>query len=187
MADQDEKTLINQARSNPQAFGLLYERYIDRIYAFLYRRTGDRNLTEDLTAATFEAALINLNKFRWQENGFAAWLYRIARNNLIQHYRRQRFLAPLKPFSNHQKDKTTDFTLIDQIEQHDTLHTAFSQLHSRDQEVLALRFFEDLSTAEVAAVLGCSKDNVYLRLHRALKRLRKLLEELDQIGEEANG
>lgn len=187
MTDQDDQTLITQARRDPQAFGLLYERYVDRIYAFLYRRTCDPDLTEDLTAATFEAAFTNLNKFRWQKNGFGAWLYRIARNKLVQHYRRRRYLAPFNLFADQQKDKNTEFVLTDRFENHDNLHTAFSQLHSRDQEVLALRFFEDLSTAEVAAVLDCSKENVYLRLHRALKRLRKLLEELDRMGEEAHG
>lgn len=187
MTNPDERSLIDQARRDPQAFGPLYERYVDLIYAFVYRRTGDRHLTEDITAATFEAALRNLKNFQWQDKGFAVWLYRIARNKLIQHYRRQRYLAPFKLFAANQRKVDTRPQFIDQIETNDTLSTALSQLSYKDQEIIGLRFFEDLSTAEVAAILDCSKENVYLRLHRALRRLREHIEVLDQEGVEAYG
>ena len=140
---------------------------------------------QDITSATFEQALRNIPKYRWQGISFAAWLYRIARNQIIQHHRRQRFLAPLGlNHSNHQSDAEADLLVV---EERNDIAFAIIQLSDKDQEVLTLRFFEDLSSQEMADVLGCSKQNAYLRLHRALKRLRKQIEQIEAEKEASYG
>lgn len=173
MPDTDEQALIGQAQRDPQAFAALYDRYVDRIYVFVYRRTHDEASAQDVTSVTFEKALRHLGRFRWQGVSFGAWLYRIARNEIAQHHRRQRFTFSLSDW--HALEGATG-TAAPTHEAHADLQAAFSRLSDNDQELLTLRFYEDLSSAEVAAVLGCSTPNVYLRLHRALGRLRHHLE-----------
>jgi RNA polymerase sigma-70 factor, ECF subfamily len=173
MSKHGEEQLIEQARQEPEAFARLYDRYVDQIYAFACRLTQDEVLAQDVTAVTFEKALRNLKSYRWQGIPFVAWLYRIARNEAIQQQRRQRWLAPLQGWliSGANVEKTAQAR-----EQQDAVQTALRRLSQGDREVIVLRFFEDLSSAEVATVLGCSTANVYVKLHRALTRLRQELE-----------
>ena len=173
MTDVDEKALVDQAQRDPQAFAALYDRYVERIYAFAYRQMQDEAAAEDVTSVTFEKALRHIRGYRWQGVSFGAWLYRIARNEIAQHHRRKRFTLPLLQW--HVSEMNVE-AFVQTSEQRDAVQAAFARLSEGDQEVLTLRFFEELPSAEVAEVLGCSIQNVYLRLHRALGRLRKQLE-----------
>jgi RNA polymerase sigma-70 factor (ECF subfamily) len=172
--DNDEQRLVEQACQESQAFGALYDRYVDRIYAYAARQSnGDATLAQDVTAATFEKALRHIQRYRWQGVSFCAWLYRIARNELAQYHRRQRFLAPLLAW---QANEARVEKAVQANEQRDELHEALARLPAKDREVITLRFFEELASAEVAEVLNCSTAQVYVRLHRALGRLRQELE-----------
>ena len=90
MAALSEKALVEQAKKDPQAFAALYDRFFRRIYTFVYMQMNDESLAKDLTAATFEKGLRNISRYQWRNVSFAAWLYRIARNEIGQHRRRQR-------------------------------------------------------------------------------------------------
>lgn len=83
----DERALVDQARTDPEAFARLYRHYLPRIHAFCARRSGSRDVADDVTAITFERALRGLGSFEWQSGGFSAWLYRIAANELVDHHR----------------------------------------------------------------------------------------------------
>lgn len=178
MHDADEPELIRRAQQDRRAFGVLYDRYVQRIYAFACHRLGDSALAQDLTATTFEKALLGLGRFRWQGVSFGAWLYRIARNEIAQHFRQ----------AHHQADEL-EWEVLERAPEaalapspngrHDALHAAFGQLSEADRELLTLRFFEDLTSAAVAEILGITVNNVYVRLHRALGRLRLELEKLE--------
>ena len=85
---RDERALVERARADPAAFAELYRRYLPRVHAFAYRRTGAVEVAEDITSAAFERALRNLHVFRWQPGGFGPWLFRIVSNELADHYRR---------------------------------------------------------------------------------------------------
>jgi RNA polymerase sigma-70 factor, ECF subfamily len=172
MTQTEEERLVEQAKQDPQAFGRLYDRYVDKIYAYVYRRVNDDALAQDITAAAFEKALRGLPRYRWRGVSFVAWLYRIARNEMIQRLRRERFLAPLRGWlrSPVNVEKTAETR-----EQQSRVQLALKQLPDQDREVIALRFYEELSSAEVAEILGCSTANVYVKLHRALARLRQEL------------
>lgn len=180
MTDFDEQALVAQAQADPQVFGALYDRYFDRIYGFIRRRVHDQKTAEDLTAATFEAALRKIGRFQWRGGGFGAWLYRIARNKITSHHRKARWLVPLSALLNGQRQAIKRASFTDHFELSDQLTKGLAALRLADQEIIALRFFEGLSSDELTLVLGCSKDNVYLRLHRALKRLRAYLDEAEQ-------
>ena len=179
----DEAALVEQAKGDPVAFGALYDRYVDRLYGYALRETGDVAAAQDITAATFEKALRHLGRFRWREMGLAPWLYRIARNEIVQQYRRNRRLDPLDtaadeapgPKQRLDRDARPIEAAVLSSERNRDLHEALARLSAADREILTLRFLEQLPTEDVAHILECSRDNVYVRLHRALGRLREQL------------
>jgi RNA polymerase sigma-70 factor (ECF subfamily) len=187
MSPDREQALIERAKTEPDAFAELYHCYVDRIYAFVYRRVENTMLAQDITSVTFEKALRALPTYRAQGAGFCAWLYTIARNEVVGHQRRRRVTALLH--ADQPGPLKLDW-LVERNEELDTLRTAFGRLSNNDQEVLTLRFFEELSSAEVGEVLGCKTSAVYVRLHRALKRLAAQFEAEETVavsGHRASG
>ncbi len=180
MLDNDQ-ILIEQAKRDPQAFARLYDRYVDRIYRYAYRQTGDEALAQDVTAVTFERALHHLKRYEWRGQSVLAWLYRIARNEAISQQRKRKWLTPWR-MAGQTETRATE-TAVLHHQRHETLHRALSRLSAKDREIISLRFFEELSGEEVAEVLGCSPNTMYVRLHRALKRLQSQLEAMGVTGE----
>jgi len=183
MPQPDEYRLLERARRDPQAFAELYDRYVDRIYAYTFRRTGDPALAQDVTSATFEKALRHLQRKGWKGQSYCAWLYRIARNELVAHHRKNGRLAPLPV---EQAGEMDGEGYVQSGQQRRSLREAFARLAESDREVLSLRLYEELSSAETAEILGCSIQNVYVRLHRALERLRRELDASEENTGEQN-
>ena len=184
MSTSEEQALVARARHDPQAFAALYDRFVERVFRFALRRTGDRPLAEDVTSATFEKALRHLRRSGWKGSSYLAWLYRLAYQQVVeQHRRNHRFVALA---SNWPADANVEQQAQSRLRRQ-AVSQAFQRLAQVDQEVLALRLFDRLSSAEAAEVLGCSKQNVYVRLYRALARLREQLVALGEIsGEESH-
>ena len=176
----DERGLAEAARSSPDAFAVLYRRYVGRVHAFAYRRSGSREVAEEVTSATFERAWRAMPSFAWRGGGFSAWLFAIAARELAGWYRRtarhgneraQRALRLLLPGETEHGDErlgvADDMAL---------LREALSTLPERYQEVISLRYFAGLEPAEAAAAMGCTKAVLAVTLHRATKALRKAIE-----------
>lgn len=153
-------------------FSQVYEEYVWRVYGFLTYRLGSRESAEDLTQATFERALRAWSRYDPRRGPVGPWLLSIAGNLLIDHHRRDRStpyaeidegLLPTAPGPDEQPGAS------------DELITALSRLRDREREVLALRYGGDLSSAEIAALLGLTAANVQQITSRALRRLRELL------------
>lgn len=167
---ENEAQLVRRAKDDPQAFAALYDHYVERIYAYAQRETGDTAVAQDIVSATFEKALKNLPRYEWRGVSFGAWLYKIARSEIGLHYRRQnRYLPLVGRFLSPQRVEAT----VQRWEQYDDVQIAISRLSTRDQEILRLSYYEELSHEEIGEVLDCSTRNVAVRLHRALKRLRE--------------
>jgi RNA polymerase sigma-70 factor (ECF subfamily) len=183
MSTCEEQGLIEKARRDPQAFAALYDRYVQPIYRFALGRTGDPALAEDITSATFEKALRHLRKYGWKGSSYLAWLYRLAYQQMIQYYRSNHRLVPLTAEqSEESKVESQAQTSI----QRQALRQAYQRLSDDDQELIALRLFDQLSGAEVAEILDCSVQNVYVRTYRALNRLRRELEGSGEFNGEEN-
>lgn len=184
----DEAALVERAKNDSAAFGALYNRYVERIYGYALRETLDVATAQDITAATFESALRHIRRFRWEKMGLAPWLYRIARNEIIQHYRRNKRLSPLaigdeidaveRGVDVRDGGRPIESAVMSGERDRD-LREALSELSRTDREVLTLRFLEQLPTEEVAQILDCSRNVVYVRLYRALERLRGHLVEIE--------
>jgi RNA polymerase sigma-70 factor (ECF subfamily) len=184
MLDNDQ-TLIEQAKIDPQAFARLYDQYVDRIFRYAFRQTGDEALAQDVTAVTFERALRHIQRYEWRGQSVLAWLYRIARNEAINQQRKRKWLLPWRVMGQTEARSTETAVLYHQ--RHQALHHALAQLPQKDREIIALRFFEELSSEEVAEVLACSTNAVYVRLHRALKRLQIQLTVAGEVSYEQQG
>jgi len=176
----DDRELVVKARLDPSAFGALYRRYVSRIFAFAHRRTWTREAAEDVTAATFERAYRNLDRFDIDGAGFGPWLYRIAANELVDHYRREgrsRSNRGQRALRSLADDETYDD--LEGIERDDEIAdmlTALDTLRPRYQQALTLRYLSGLSAEDAADAMGCSKPVLAVTLHRALGALRREVE-----------
>ena len=173
-----EHTLLERARAyDADALGELYDQYAPLIYAYLYRRVHDAQLAEDLTGEVFMRVLQAIQSEQFWHTSFRGWLYRIAHNLLVDHYRKQPpvpMLALDEQLVAAQSDP--DSALAEKLSRQDLL-AAISQLTLAQQQVLALRFGEQLAAWEVAEVMGKSVGAVELLQHRALTALRRILKE----------
>ncbi len=173
-----EVQLIERAKRDPAAFGILYERYVDRIYSYIYYRTGDAREAEDLTARVFHRALAYMPKFNQRGAPFIAWLYRIA-HNLVANWRRDRGRHPESPLDTLVGIHTTDATPHAQAERAENerlLLDAMRQLPAERQQLLILKFVDGLSNLEIGHILGRSEGAVKSLYHRTLLALRDELE-----------
>ena len=171
--------LARASRGDREAFGVLYERYVERIYNYVYYRTGNLHDAEDLTARVFQRAMNHIHNYTDRGVPFSAWLYRIA-HNLVANWHRDRSRRQEIPLSDlpvvPSKDERPEATLM-QSQDHDSLMGLIRQLPSERQTLLILKFVEDLSNAEIGQIMGRSEGAVKSLYHRTLLSLR------DQLGE----
>lgn len=172
-APQDEWQQIRVAQRNPEAFQPLYDRYFERIFAFVYRRTDEEALAADLTSQTFLSALQSLKKYRNHGLPFSAWLYRIASNEVNGYYRKskQRQVFSLE------EDLVSRLIEEEPDEvQHAALQALTQALRLLPTDLVAiieLRYFEEKSFKEIAYILDLSESAAKMRTYRALDKLRQ--------------
>ncbi len=173
---EDLHQLIQRAQTrDPTAISELYDRYAAMVLRYLYLRVAEHELAQDLTQEVFIKIIGGIARFEYRdEKSFLGWLYTIAANVLHSHQRRRRVVAT--PFDTRDE-------LIDQRSQDDArvitervaLQQALTQLTRDQQQVLALRFFADLSNSEIAGLLRRSEGAIKAIQHRALQSLQRIL------------
>lgn len=175
---ETDQQLIERAKAEPEAFGALYEKYVDRVYAYVYYRMGDAREAEDLTARVFYKALAHIPEYDQRGAPFAAWLYRIA-HNMIANWRRDRGRHPELPLDRlvglHTREATPQ-TQAEQAESQRVLLESIRRLPPERQHLLILKFVDDLSNAEIGKTLGRSEGAIKSLYHRTLLALRDELE-----------
>ena len=167
LSTDDERLLIEAAQADPARFAELYDRHVDRVYAYVSRRTGSRTVAEDITSAVFEQALTHLPRFEWRGVPFAAWLFRMAANALADHWKRQGRDAHDPP------DDVPDEREHLELERRVALFQLVDRLPDAQRQVIHMRFVEGRSIREVAAALDRSEGAVKQLQLRALDALRK--------------
>ena len=170
---ENDARLVTAARQNRSAFVALYRRYLPRVYRYVYRRVGNQQDAEDLTASVFIEALESLEDYR-EQGSFAGWLFTIAHHRVADHHRRQREGVSLEEVATALSDPGSGPEA--QVLQQDRLERvaqALDELTADRQEALALRFFGELSNKEVAQVMGKSEAAVKMLVYRALRQLRR--------------
>jgi RNA polymerase sigma-70 factor (ECF subfamily) len=168
--------MVESAKADPQAFGLLYERYIDKIYNYVYYRTGNHHDAEDLTAKVFYQAMNHIPRYVQRGAPFSSWLYRIA-HNLVANWHRDRSrrqvvsLDRLASVARQREDGP--FEHAAQAEQRDDLLAAIRRLPGDRQQLLILKFVERLPNAEIGQIMGRSEGAIKSLYHRTLVALRQ--------------
>lgn len=171
----DESELIARAKADREAFGALYERYVERIHRYIYYRTGSDVDAEDLTARTFMKAWEHMSSYDDRGLPFSAWLYRIA-HNLVANWHRDRSrrqIISLEDLGQWQINEDGPELRAALAEDKAMLQRAIGRLPTDRQELLALKFVDRLSNAEIGAILGRSEGAVKSLYHRTLLSLRE--------------
>ena len=180
--DPDVIEQVRRAQEgSAHAFALLYDRYVDQIFGYVYHRVGHRQTAEDLVSDVFLRALRRISTYKWQGVDFGAWLMTIARNRVHDHFKSARFRleatveevfdTPVQDSSDQPEQALLSSDLTAQV------HDAIRQLKGEQAEVLYLRFIQHLNVAETAAVMGKTDGAIKALQYRALKSLAKLMPE----------
>jgi RNA polymerase sigma-70 factor (ECF subfamily) len=173
-----EALLVEEARREPAAFGVLYERYVDRIYGYIYHRVGNVQEAEDLTARTFYRALDNLHSYEDRGAPFAAWLFRIAHNLMANWHRdrsRRRFLSLDRLWSQRAENDSPE-EHVEQEENREALWSAISRLPEERRNLLLWKFGSQMSNLEIGELMNKSESAIKSLYFRTLAALRQDLE-----------
>jgi RNA polymerase sigma-70 factor (ECF subfamily) len=195
---EDVDLLSRATQGDNDAFGLLYERYVERIYNYIFYRTGSTYDAEDLTERVFVRALRHIGNYRHRGLPFSAWLYRIA-HNLVANWHRDNSRRKEVPLDDGmitpQHGEQPEQELL-HSEEKDHLLVVIRQLPSERQQLLILKFVEHMSNAEIGQVMGRTEGAVKSLYHRTLMTIRdelkdglldgKLSELIDSGGKETD-
>jgi RNA polymerase sigma-70 factor, ECF subfamily len=176
--------LVERAQAGDSAaFGLIYDRYVDTVFRFVYFRVGNRQLAEDLTSDTFLRALKRIGSFTWQGRDLGAWLVTIARNLVADHFKSGRYRLEVTTgdvLDADREDRGPEGSPESAVVDHITnvaLLTAVKQLNPEQQECIVLRFLQGFSVAETAQTMGKNEGAIKALQYRAVRALARLLPE----------
>jgi len=183
LSGQSEADLVKRAQHNREAFGELYEIHYQRIFNYALKRTASVQLSLDITSVTFLKAMNQISKYRWRDIPFAAWLYRIASNEINDYYRKE-------GRRNISMDKISDLAdtadYADEVNQAEEelskheefllLHKKLAELPSMYQEVITLKFFEKKKIRDIVKILGKKEGTIKSLLHRGIEKLREKMQ-----------
>ena len=182
----DEEALKRAGQGDREAFGVLYDRYITRIYNYIYYRTGNQHDAEDLTSQVFSRALKHITNYQDRGVPFSAWLYRIAHNLMANWHRdrsrKQEFSLEDGVWASKESDMPEP-TLL-RVEQHDEILELIRDIPEDRQLLIILKFVDHMSNAEIGKIMGKTEGAIKSLYHRTLLSLRK---KVDIDGMASNG
>jgi RNA polymerase sigma-70 factor (ECF subfamily) len=168
--DQEEQLLVERAKVDPDAFGVLYDRHLAGVYRYVYARLHNAAAAEDVTAEVFIKALRNIGRYQARGRPFACWLYRIAANAVADHFRHEPESREL-PEGLPDREAQVETSAIRHLEV-DDIWRLVARLPRQQRLAMRLRFGEDRSLKESAQIMGKSEPAVKLLIYRAVGRLR---------------
>jgi len=186
MHEESDSALIARAKVDSEAFGMLYERYIGRIYNYTYYRTGSHQDAEDLTARTFYRAMQHIVYYVDRGAPFSAYLYRIAHNVVVNWHRdtSRRQIISLDDLVMHVLTPEEPAVLAEEHEERALLLEAVRRLAPERQQLLILKFVEQMKNAEIAEMMGRTEGAIKSLYHRTLVALREGLRGVESGQEE---
>lgn len=171
---QNEWTEVQAAQEAPSKFRVLYNRYYEPIFRFVYKRTADEALAADLTSQTFLKALHKIDKYVFKGVPFSAWLFRIASNEIAQHFRKIKKNRVVTLEERNIKELVDEYDDKEQLELNiKLLKEMMEQLKPDEIELLELRFFEKRPFKEVADILDITENNAKVKIYRLLQKMKK--------------
>jgi RNA polymerase sigma-70 factor (ECF subfamily) len=152
-------------------FGLLYDKYIRRIYDFIYYKTTHKETAEDLTSLAFMKALEKIGSFNLEKGTFSAWLYQIARNTVIDHYRTKKSAQNIEDIYDLAGDENIDRDLDTKLKL-EKIEKYLALLKPEQRDLIIMRVWQEMSYNEIACALGKSEDACKVAFSRAISKLR---------------
>jgi len=176
MLDGEEKLIEKAVKGGASAFGSLYDHYQPKIYRFILVKVGRREDAEDLTHQTFLGAWQNIGSYKNLGHPFSSWLYRIARNQVIDFYRSRKEETNIDEANPEYLvvPATAHFDVAEKMEI-EKVRSAIAKLKQEYQDVLLMRYVEDMPLKNVAEAMEKTEGAVKLLQHRAIKELKKIL------------
>jgi RNA polymerase sigma-70 factor (ECF subfamily) len=172
---QEEHLIIEAAKTDPNHFAPLYDKYYKQIFGYLYQRMDDKDTAFDLTAQVFLKALTNIGKYEFKGVPFASWLYRIAHSELMQLFREQKNKRAINADIGDLRficEETQEFYLEEYIP---VLKRVISELDPDDIQMVELRFFERRAFKEIGEIMDITENNAKVRMYRILEKLKKAI------------
>ena len=176
MEPEEETRLIEQAKTDPQAFAKLYDEFAPAVFAFVMRRVSNREAAEDITSAVFEKALKSIRGLR-AGSAFKGWIFKIAGNAVIDYYRsrgrRQTYsLDEAESVENGNSRKA-----VEQVDDRVAVMTLLDKLPGGQREVLVMHYLDGLTVEEMAEATDSTPNACYMKVYRATKAFAGLLEQ----------
>ncbi|MFQ5343332.1 MAG: sigma-70 family RNA polymerase sigma factor [Anaerolineae bacterium] len=179
MRDNEQRLIAQARQGDTAALSAIYDQYAEKIYIYLYHRLGDRQLAEDLTGDVFVRMVEAADTPRFADTSLSGWLYRIAHNLLVDHFRRQREEVALPEELPMPTTATGSgegpAAIVERKLAQDGLRKALEVLTEEQRQVIVLRFGEGLTAREVAETMGKQENAIWQLQHRALNGLRRAL------------
>lgn len=176
---RDEDTaLAIRAKTEREAFGMLFDRWLPKIYGYIYRRIGHRETAEDLASRAFEKAYGAIRSFDAKKGSWSSWMYRIATNVLYDHYRVAKDVVLLEEDAAEAVPSKENLNLlVDRGFEAVRVRAAMQGLPERYKSAIALRFFEERTTEEMMEILKVKRGTLAVLMHRSLRALGRILAE----------
>jgi len=173
---ENEKQLVKDAVHDHQAFGVLYDFYFDKIYGYVFKRCGKREIAEDIVSETFTKVFCGLKNFNPRKGSFKSWVYKIATNNLIDYYRKElkNTKVDIEDITEPAEIKQTTEEYLMSLEDKKKVMQIIQKMSGRYQQVVNLKYFAELSNQEIAETMHISANNVGVLLYRALNKFKSL-------------
>lgn len=184
-SELEDTALVELAKTDKDAFGEIYERYVERIYKYIYYRVGNKHDTEDLTSRVFFRALAHVESYEDRGVPFQAWLYRIAHNLVANHHRdrSRRKIIPLEEYITSgifASSEDGPERITEDAEERERLLASIRRLPDDRQQLLLLKFVDRLSNVEIGEIMGRTEGAVKSLYHRTLLTLREELSNAEQ-------
>ncbi len=180
---ESEKAWIIKAQKKPKDFAPLYNLYYLQIFKYVIKRVKNENTAAEVTSDIFAKALFKIGKYKFKGLPFSSWLYRIASNEITDYYRKKqvsKYVRVTEDQLNYLFDNTVDEITItsDKEEKLRKIISLLEILSADDLELIEMRFFEERSFKEIAAILNLTEGNARIKTHRAITKLKNNIKKL---------
>lgn len=176
--EEEKKWLKGARKGDKESFGLLYEKYGQQIFRFIYWQVSNKEQAEDLNQEVFLKAWKNIEKYQERNCPFSSWLYRIARNTVIDFYRTQKKVYPIEDeifFSEGNDLRENPKKIAETKIEVERVKKVLNSLPNNQREIIVLKFIEGFSNKEIAKILKKSEGAIRILQYRAIRNLKKIL------------
>ena len=172
---EQEQVLVEAAKADPARFRPIYDKYYERIFMYVYQRMDDKEMAHDVVSQVFLKAITSLPRYQFKGVPFASWLYRIAKSEVYQAFRKEQASRTVNietaglgnMMEDMEEDRYADFIPL--------LGDAVAELEEDDLQLIEMRFFEKRAFKEIGEILDITENNAKVKVYRILERLKKIL------------